>query len=258
MPKTVDITTDARGVARLTLMRPEKHNAMSPEMIDDLTEAAHSLRTDPDVRLIVLAGEGKSFCAGGDLDWMRSQFAASRAERMSEARRLAMMFKALNDIPKPLIASVHGNAFGGGIGLVSVCDSAVASPQARFGLTEVRLGIIPATISPYVIARIGAPAARRFFMSGALFDAPTALRIGLVSVVGGDDLDAALDAEIEEFLAASPQAAAHAKSLVASLSTEITAEVIEEVVRKLADSWETEEAQTRIAAFFAKRASGSV
>ncbi|KRB62939.1 enoyl-CoA hydratase [Rhizobium sp. Root708] len=258
MPKTVDITTDARGVARLTLKRPEKHNAMSPEMIDDLTVAAQNLGANPAVRLIVLAGDGKSFCAGGDLDWMRSQFTASRTERMAEARRLAMMFKALNDIPKPLIARVQGNAFGGGIGLISVCDSAVASPHARFGLTEVRLGIIPATISPYVIARIGAPAARRFFVSGALFDAATALKIGLVTLVASDDLDAALNSEIDEFLAASPQAAARAKSLVASLSSEVTAEVIDDVVRKLADSWETEEAQTKIAAFFAERASGGV
>jgi hypothetical protein len=152
MPKTLMISIDERGVARLTLTREDKHNAMSAEMIDELTEAASALGSDGRVRVVVLAGAGKSFCAGGDLEWMRAQFKASRAERIAEARRLAMMFKALNELPKPLIGCVHGSAFGGGIGLISVCDTVIASEAARFGLTEVRLGLIPATISPYVVA----------------------------------------------------------------------------------------------------------
>jgi methylglutaconyl-CoA hydratase len=223
-------------------------------MIDELTEAARLLGTDQSVRAVIMAGAGKSFCAGGDLEWMRAQFDASRGERIAEARRLAMMFKALNELPKPLIASVHGNVFGGGIGLISVCDTVVAAETARFGLTEVRLGLIPATISPYVVARIGASAARPLFMSGRVFDAEQASAIGLVgSVVANDDLDRAIEAAASEFLAASPQAAASAKGLVRSLGAPITEEIIEDVVRRLADSWETPEARKGIMGFLEKR-----
>ncbi|WP_431320834.1 crotonase/enoyl-CoA hydratase family protein [Rhizobium sp. YTU87027] len=258
MPETLMISIDERGVARLTLTREDKHNAMSAEMIDELTEAASALGSDRSVRVIVLAGAGKSFCAGGDLEWMRAQFKASRLERIAEARRLAMMFKALNEVPKPLIGSVHGNAFGGGVGLISVCDTVIASEAARFGLTEVRLGLIPATISPYVVARIGSPAARSLFVSGRTFDAACAKSIGLVaSVVVSADLDRAVDKEIDEFIAASPQAAARAKALARSLASPITDEIIDSVITQLADSWETEEAQAGIAAFFEKRRSNS-
>ena len=258
MPETLMISIDERGVARLTLSREDKHNAMSAEMIDELTEAASTLGSDRNVRVIVLAGAGKSFCAGGDLEWMRVQFKASRAERIAEARRLAMMFKALNEVPKPLIGSVQGNAFGGGVGLISVCDTVIASEAARFGLTEVRLGLIPATISPYVVARIGSPAARSLFVSGRTFDAASAKSIGLVvSVVAPAGLDRAVDKEIDEFIAASPQAAARAKALARSLASPITDEIIDSVITQLADSWETEEAQAGIAAFFEKRRSNS-
>ncbi|WP_028747281.1 crotonase/enoyl-CoA hydratase family protein [Rhizobium mesoamericanum] len=258
MPKTLMISVDERGAARLTLTREDKHNAMSAEMIDELTEAASVLASDRNVRVIVLAGAGKSFCAGGDLEWMRAQFKASRAERIAEARRLAMMFKALNEVPKPLIGCVHGSAFGGGIGLISVCDTVIASEAARFGLTEVRLGLIPATISPYVVARIGSSAARSLFVSGRTFDAAHAKSIGLIaSVVASADVDRAVDKEIDEFIAASPQAAASAKALARSLASPITDEIIDNVITRLADSWETEEAQAGIAAFFEKRRSNT-
>ena len=256
MPKTLMISIDERGVARLTLTREDKHNAMSAEMIDELTEAASALGSDGRVRVVVLAGAGKSFCAGGDLEWMRAQFKASRAERIAEARRLAMMFKALNELPKPLVGCVHGSAFGGGIGLISVCDTVIASEAARFGLTEVRLGLIPATISPYVVARIGSPAARSLFVSGRTFDAAHAKSIGLVaSVVPAANLDRAVDLEIAEFIAASPEAATRAKALALSLAPPITEEIIESVISQLADSWETTEAQAGITAFFEKRRS---
>jgi methylglutaconyl-CoA hydratase len=259
MPDTLRIETDGRGVTRLTLAREDKHNAMSARMIDELTEAAHVLGAAPSVRAVVMAGAGKSFCAGGDLEWMRAQFNASRSERIAEARRLATMFRALNELPKPLIASVHGNVFGGGIGLISVCDTAVAVETARFGLTEVRLGLIPATISPYVVARIGASAARPLFMSGRVFDAEQARAIGLVgSIVAAEDLDSSVEAATNEFLAASPQAAASAKALVRSLAAPITDDIIEDVVHRLADSWETPEAQRGILSFFEKRKRNSV
>lgn len=254
MPETLMISIDERGVARLTLARKDKHNAMSAQMIDELTEAASALGSDERVRAIVLAGAGKSFCAGGDLEWMRAQFQASRAERIAEARRLAMMFKALNEVPRPLIGCVQGSAFGGGIGLISVCDTVIASEAARFGLTEVRLGLIPATISPYVVARIGSSAARSLFVSGRMFNAAHAKSIGLVaSIVAPADLDRAVDREVDEFIAASPQAAARAKALVRSLASPITDEIVESVISQLADSWETDEAQAGIAAFFERQ-----
>ncbi|WP_425327134.1 crotonase/enoyl-CoA hydratase family protein [Rhizobium sullae] len=254
MPKTLRIDIDARGVARLTLARPEKHNAISAEMMDELIAAATALGTDRGVRVIVLAGEGASFCAGGDLGWMRAQFNAGRAERISEARRLATMFRALNDLPKPMIARAQGNAFGGGVGLLSICDLVIATESARFGLTEVRLGIIPATISPFVIARIGEGAARPLFMSGKLISASQAKAAGLVEhVVHAEDLDAAVEAEVAHFLKASPEAAARAKMLGRSLGMPITDTVVESVIKQLADTWETEEAREGIAAFFERR-----
>ena len=166
--ETLTLATDARGVATLTLNRPEKHNSLSAQMIDELTQAAAQLGADDAVRVVVLTGAGASFCAGGDLGWMREQFEAGRETRMAEARKLAMMLKALNELPKPLIGRVQGQAFGGGIGMMSVCDTVVAVDSAKFGLTEVRLGLIPATISPYVLARMGEGKARRVFMSARL------------------------------------------------------------------------------------------
>jgi methylglutaconyl-CoA hydratase len=252
--QTIHIAIEERGVARLTLARPEKHNALSAELIDALTEAAYDLGRNTNVRVVVLAGEGASFCAGGDLGWMRAQFDATRAERVAEARRLAMLFKSLNELPKPLIARVHGNAFGGGIGILSVCDMAISAATARFGLTEVRLGIIPATISPYVIARIGEAKARPLFLSGKIIDAWQAHAAGLLSrVVPEDALDEAIESEIRHLLAASPQAAARAKALARSLGVPITDELIDHVITQLADTWETEEAREGLAAFFERR-----
>ncbi|EJK80443.1 crotonase/enoyl-CoA hydratase family protein [Agrobacterium rhizogenes] len=252
--QTIHVAIDERGVAQLTLARPEKHNALSAEMIDALTEAAHDLGGDTRVRVVVLAGEGASFCAGGDLGWMRAQFDATRAGRIVEARRLAMLFKALNELPKPLLARVHGNAFGGGIGILSVCDMTIAAATARFGLTEVRLGIIPATISPYVIARIGEAHARPLFLSGRIIDAWQAHAAGLLSrVVPEDALDEAVESEIRHFLAASPQAAARAKALARSLGMPITDEVIDRVIEQLVEAWESEEAREGLAAFFERR-----
>ena len=156
MAETIRVETDARGVATLTLVRAEKHNALSGEMISEITDAAIALGADDAVRVVVLAAERKSFCAGGDLGWMRAQMAADAATRAAEARKLAEMLEALNSLPKPLIGRVHGNAFGGGVGMACVCDVTIGALGARFGFTETRLGLIPATIGPHVIARMGA------------------------------------------------------------------------------------------------------
>jgi methylglutaconyl-CoA hydratase len=190
---------------------------------------------------------------------MRAQFAADRAGRMAEARRLAGMLQALNTLGKPLIGRVAGAAYGGGVGLMAVCDSVVATADARFGLTEVRLGLIPATISPYVLARIGEGRARGVFFSGRVFDAAEAVALGLVTrAVVAEALDEAVEAEIAPYLAAAPAAVAAGKRLARSLGPRIDTEVIEATIGRLADTWETPEAQEGIAAFLEKRAAAWV
>lgn len=254
MSKTIRIETDARGVARLILARPEKHNSMNAEMIGELTDAAGRLAADTAVRVVVLTGEGASFCAGADLGWMREQFEATRAQRMSEARKLAVLLKALNELPKPLIGRIQGQAFGGGVGLMAICDVAIAADTAKFGLTEVRLGIIPATIGPYVLARMGEGKARRVFMSGRIFAAAEAKELDLVAkVVGASELDEAVDAEVKPYLSASPAAVASAKALARTLGPRIDDAVIHPTIARLADAWETPDAQEGIGAFFEKR-----
>lgn len=250
----VRVETDPRGVARVVLDRPERHNALSPALCDALTETASTLDADPSVRAVILSGAGESFCAGGDLGWMRAQLEADRVTRIAEARRLAQMLHALNTLGKPLIARVQGAAYGGGVGLMAVCDIVVASRTARFGLTETRLGLIPATISPYVIARTGAGRVRSVFLSARIFSAEEARWLGLVTrVVPPGDLDGAVEAEVVPCLAAAPNAIRAAKDLVRTLGPVIDEAVIEDTIRRLADTWETPEARQGIAAFFAKR-----
>ncbi|MEM9633306.1 MAG: crotonase/enoyl-CoA hydratase family protein [Pseudomonadota bacterium] len=252
--ETISLSTDARGVTTLTLDREEKHNSLSARMIEDLTVAASQLGADDAVRVVVLTGAGESFCAGGDLGWMREQFHADRNTRMAEARKLAMMLKSLNELPKPLIGRVQGQAFGGGIGMMSVCDTVVTVDTAKFGLTEVRLGLIPATISPYVLARMGEGKARRVFMSARLFDAEEAKELNLAAkIVSEADLDEAVEREVKPYLAAAPSAVAASKALARSLGPAITDAIIEDTIRRLADTWETPEAQEGISAFFDKR-----
>ncbi len=255
--ETIRIDTDARGVATLTLAREEKHNAMNAAMIAELTEAAARLAADAAVRVVVLTGAGKSFCAGGDLDWMRSQFDATREERMAEARKLALMLRALNELPKPLIGRINGQAYGGGMGIMSVCDVAIAAEGARFGFTETRLGLIPATISPYVLARMGEGRARRVFMSARLFNANEAAALNLVArVVAPEALDEAVEAEVAPYLAAAPAAVAASKRLTRMLGTPIGDDVIAETAKRLADTWETPEAREGVGAFFERRKPG--
>ena len=251
---TIRIDTDARGVATLWLARADKHNALSARMLDDLTAAARQLGADDAVRVVVLAAEGKSFCAGGDLAWMREQMDADAATRRAGAAALAGMLNAMNELPKPLIARCHGNAFGGGVGMLSVCDVAIGAEGAKFGLTETRLGLIPATIGPYVVARMGEAKARRVFMSARIFDAAEARDLDLLArVVAPDDLDAAVEAEVAPYLQVAPKAVAAAKSLARALGPRIDAQVIEMTIDRLVGVWEDDEAPHGIAAFFDKR-----
>jgi methylglutaconyl-CoA hydratase len=247
---------DGRGVATVTLARPAKHNAMSGTMIRELREAADALATDEGVRLVVLAAEGKSFSAGADLNWMREQMSADARTRAAEARRLAEMLGAFDRLPKPVIAKVQGNAFGGGVGLIAVCDLAIGVESARFGLTEVRLGLIPATIGPYVAARLG-PAARRIFFTPRLFGSEEAVSLGLLAqTVPLEELDAAVEAMIAPCLEAAPGAVASAKGLLRRLGPEVDDVAIDMTIDALVDRWESTEAEEGISAFFDRRKPG--
>ncbi len=254
MYETIKLETDARGVATLMLYRPDKHNAMSAQMMAELSRAAADLAADDAVRVVVLTGAGRSFCAGADLGWMQAQRDMDAATRSAEAGKLAAMLGALNTLPKPLIGRLQGNAFGGGVGMAAVCDVAVGVDSLKMGFTETRLGIIPATIGPYVLARMGEGRARRVFMSARLFDATEAVDLGLLArAVPAFALDEAIEAEVAPYLACAPGAVAAAKKLARDLGPRIDAQVVEHTISALAARWETEEAAEGIGAFFDKR-----
>ncbi|MFC0677886.1 enoyl-CoA hydratase-related protein [Lysobacter korlensis] len=208
-------------VARLRLNRPELHNAFDARLIAALTGALSAVAADPTVRVVVLEGAGASFSAGADLNWMRDMASASEEENRTDSLALARLMRSLNELPKPTIARVHGAAFGGGVGLVACCDIAIGAPEAKFGLTESKLGLLPAVISPYVIEAIGAREARRWFATAEIFDACTAARIGLLhDVVPAEDLDSAIQRQVDLLLKAGPLAAAQAKELVRRVATQ--------------------------------------
>lgn len=208
------------AVARLRLNRPQLHNAFDATVIAALTGALDAVGRDPDVRVVVIEGEGASFSAGADLNWMRGMAAAGEEENRRDALALARLMRTLDELPKSTIARVHGAAFGGGVGLVACCDIAIATSNAKFGLTESRLGLLPAVISPYVVAAIGAREARRWFATAEMFDAATALRIGLLHELVHDEaaLDAAVQRQLDLLLKAGPLAAAGAKQLVRAVT----------------------------------------
>jgi len=250
----IDLDVDGRGVAVLALARPEKHNALSQGLIDALHAAATRIAADPSIRVVVLTGQGASFCAGGDLGWMRDQMAGDAATKRAAARSLAQMLGAINTLPQPVIGRVQGNAFGGGVGMACVCDVAVAVQDARFGLTETKLGLIPATIGPYVLARMGEANARRVFMSGRLFDAAEAVTLGvLAKAVPAAELDAAVDAEVAPYLQCAPDAVAAAKRFARSLGPVIDESVINRSIDALIAQWEGRSAKEGISAFFDRR-----
>ncbi|WP_062203675.1 enoyl-CoA hydratase-related protein [Aureimonas sp. AU12] len=249
---TIRIEVEA-GVATLTLTRAARHNAMNAEMIAELTDAARRLGEDRSVVAVVLTGEGASFSAGADLSWMRSQFDATRETRIEAAMTLARMLKALNELPKPLIGRINGQAFGGGLGLIAVCDVAVAVDTARFAFTEVRLGLIPATISPYALRRTGEANARRVFFSGRAFDANEAVTLGLVArTASAIELDAAVDREIAPYRGVDAGAVALAKRLVLSNTASLDETALRRTAEQLADCWERPATHAAIAAFLSK------
>ena len=214
MPTSIQIA-DHAGVRTLAMHRPEVHNAFDDALIAELSAAIEAAGHDPAVRALVLTGEGASFSAGADLNWMRGMAKASEAENRADSLRLARLMRSLQFCPKPTLARVNGAAYGGGVGLVACCDIAIGVPDAKFGLTESKLGLLPAVISPYVINAIGARQARRWFATAEIFDAAEALRIGLLhQVVPSEQLDAAVQKQVDLLLKAGPIASASAKRLV--------------------------------------------
>jgi methylglutaconyl-CoA hydratase len=221
-------------VAQVRLDRPDVRNALDTDLIEQLRSTFEKIAGDPAIRAVVLSGEGKVFCAGADVNMMRESLELTREQNVAGARELSEMFRAIDCCPKPVIGKIHGAALGGGSGLVAVCDIAIAGSDAVFGFTETKLGIIPAVISPFVLAKIGASHARALFLTGERFDARRALSIGLVhEVVVADTLDVAIERVTAEVLSAGPSAIAAAKKLIARVresaydkSLDITAEAI--------------------------------
>jgi methylglutaconyl-CoA hydratase len=261
-PKLAAATTLTRielelrpAIAVLTLNRPEVHNAFDQRLISELTAALRRLDRDPSVRAVVLAGAGKGFCAGADLHWMREMAGYSRAQNMADANALARMLGTLNRMSKPTIARVHGAAYGGGVGLVACCDIALGTPEATFALSEARLGLIPATISPYVVEAIGARAARRYFLTGERFGADEAYRLGLLhEVVPLLDLDARINDILGALLITGPAAQAECKDLIRAVaSRRIDARLIADTARRIARVRASPEAKEGVDAFLAKR-----
>lgn len=249
----IDIKSD--GVATVTLNRGQVMNAFNEAAIAAVTEAFQALGADPAARVIVLRGAGKGFCAGGDLDWMRRTADYDYDANFADAYGLATMLRTVNDCPKPTLAAVQGAAFGGGVGLVAACDIAIASEKALFSLSEARLGLIPATIGPYVLAAIGARACRRYFLTAERFDAAEALRIGLVhQTVAADQLDEAVTAMIAKLREAGPQAQAACKTLIRDLSGRgLDDALMRDTAGRIAAIRASDEGREGIAAFLGKR-----
>ena len=253
MSDALKITRD-NGVVTLTMNEPKSRNALSDDMRSSLSQAIHDLSQDTEVQAVILTGSGGVFCAGGDLGWMQQQMAADAETRGREARVLAEALMLLNTLPKPLIGALQGNAFGGGVGMASVCDVAIGVDHLKMGLTETKLGLIPATIGPYVVARMGEARARRVFMSARLFGAAEAVELGLLAkAVPAQDLASAVEAEVAPYLSCAPGAVAAAKKLTRDLGPRLDDAVIDMTIQALVERWEGEEAREGIEAFFAKR-----
>ena len=246
--------TRADPVATITLTRPELHNAFNAEMIGELHDCFTALAGDPAARAVVLTGAGPSFCAGGDLKWMQSSLDWSHAQNSADAEALADMFEAAWSLPKPLIGRVNGAALGGGVGLVACCDIAVAADTARFGFSEVKLGLIPAVIAQYVVPKIGVSHARALFVSGERFSAERAFEIGLIhAVAGAESLDATVASLARRMLSSGPEAAGAVKRLVDAVWTLERDAARRYVIAAIAAARTGAEGQEGLHAFLAKR-----
>lgn len=252
--QTLKLAFDPSGVARLTLARPAVHNAMSIELVRELRHAVVEIERTASCRAVVFTGEGESFCAGGDLRWMQSILKQSRAERVAESAELAAMFYELNRLTRPLVGRIQGPAYGGGVGLVACCDVAIAARSARFALTEVTLGLVPANVAPCVVRKVGEANARRIFFTGKMLSADEAARMGLVAAaVEAGELDQVVESEIRSILRCAPGAVATTKRLVEYVLRHGDDDNRLYTPDRLADAWETAEGREGIGAFLDKR-----
>ena len=257
--KTLELSSPTQGILTVALNRPEVRNCFNEVLIAELTEVFSKDALDPEVRLVVLKGNGPVFCAGGDLNWMKKAIDYNPKENLEDTRRLTRMFALMNDFPKPIVGAIHGAAIGGGVGLVSVCDLAVAQADSVFSLSEVRLGLVPACIGPFVISKIGPTHARALFVSAERFTASRAMEIGLVHEVASDSiaLETAIERITGNMLQCSPQAMQIAKKLVLDLSWPERREKItdstEYASKTLADLRVSQEGQEGVRAFLEKR-----
>ncbi|MBI1849496.1 MAG: enoyl-CoA hydratase/isomerase family protein [Planctomycetes bacterium] len=249
---TIDV---APPVGRVVLNRPDLHNAFNDVVLHEITEAFAKLGHQPDVRVVVLAAEGKSFCAGADLNWMKKMVGYSFDENVKDAQGLVKMLRTIHDCPKPVIARVQGPAFGGGVGLVAAADMAIAVESATFSLSEARLGLLPAAISPFVLEKIGPAAARRYFLTAERFSAVEAKRLGLVSEVAAtaEDADLWIDGIVDAVRACGPEAVAACKALIRDVWGQTLDHVAGLTARWIAERRASAEGQEGMKAFLEKR-----
>jgi methylglutaconyl-CoA hydratase len=241
------------GVARVTLNRPEVRNAFDDSLISQLKNVFEDIKNDKAIRALVLAGNGPAFCAGADLNWMKRMAGYGYQENLADAQALADMLSALDRMPKPTIARVHGPAFAGGTGLVAACDIAVGTPEAKFCFSEAKLGLSPATISPHVMRAVGERAARRYFLTAEVFDADEALRIGMLSVLT-ENLDETINELLKHLLAGGPEALASIKDLVRTVSgRSVDKSLVAETAKRIAEIRVSPEGKEGIASFLEKR-----
>ena len=252
--QSITLTIDKRSIATLSLNRPEFRKAVSLEMIREMRKIIAELNSHSELRGVILTGAGKTFCAGMDLRWMQKISTQNRSKRIAEATELSEMLNELDQLDKPLIGKINGHSFGGALGLISCCDFAMAAEDAEFSLTEVLLGLLPATISPFVIRRIGAANARRIMLNAHRFSAKEAVRLGLVAkAVSSQSLEEEIEKEITALLRCAPEAVSSTKSLISEVRGKAPQAIREYTIEKLADAWETESVKEGIDAFFSKR-----
>lgn len=255
MSDTLILETDSQGIARLTINRPDVHNAFDDVLIAELTQTFKEIDQNPQIRVLILQSEGKNFSAGADLRWMRRMAGYSTEENKADSLKLAALMHTMNTLSKPTIVRIQGAAFGGGVGLVSCCDIAVASDKSLFSLSEVRLGLIPAAISPYVVAAIGERAARRYFLSAERFNAAEALRLNLVhEVVPEDELDATIDTICGHLISGGPSAISAAKDLIFAVAkAPVTDALIDDTAERITKARASDEGKEGLNAFLEKR-----
>lgn len=247
-------TSQTKGTLTITLNRPEVHNAFSDALIGDLIDCFQNLRQDASITAVVLTGAGKSFCAGADLNWMKEMIHYSKEQNITDSQKILSLYETIASCPKPVIGRINGPAFGGGVGLVAVCDLAASVPDAKFGFTEAKLGLIPAVISTYVAQRLTPATMRRFFMTGERFDAQTALTIGLIDAIAPPDtIDATIQGWLTSLSTSGPRAKAEVKALIATMLRMDPADYKTHTVEKIASLRTSPEGQEGMTAFLDKR-----